>query len=126
MTLFQPIAAAPELGDSNAANYHRNWLIVDEMDNWLDTQKLPKLSDLDISIRFGFLVIRAPGMLRLDIPLDVIEDDASVERTAYINGQAVRVVDEGDLASAWFTQWAGLPCKLVKIHPESTVTNWPD
>lgn len=125
MTLFQPIAATAGITDINAADYHRNWLVVDETDNWLDNQKLNKLSDLDLSIRFGYLVIRAPGMLRLDIPLDVIEDDISVERTAHINGQSVRVVDEGDLAGAWFTTWAGIPCKLVKIHPESAVINWP-
>lgn len=126
MTVFQPIAAAAGITDTNAANYHRNWLVVDETDNWLDDQRLHKLSELDLSIRFGYLVIRAPGMLRLDVPLDVIEDDASVERTAHINGHAVRVVDEGDLAGAWFTQWAGMPCKLVKIHPESATINWPD
>lgn len=124
MTLFQPIAAASGIADENAAKYHRNWLIVDDADNWLDDKDLNKLSELDISLKFGYLVIRAQGMLRLDVPLDVIEDDSSVERTANINGHSVRVVDEGDLASAWFSQWAGIPCKLVKIHPGSEDFSW--
>lgn len=126
MTLYQPIAYATAIKDSDASNYHRNWLLVDNADSLLDNNKLAKLSDLDISIKFGYLVIRADGMLRLDIPLDVIEDDTSVERTAMVGGQPVRVVDEGDLASAWFTQWSGTDCKLVKVHPEASAVNWPE
>lgn len=124
MTDFQPIAAASSVQDINAKDYQNNWLLVDESNNWLDDKQLSKLNELDISLKFGYLVIRAQGMLRLDIPLDVIEDDTSVELIANINGQQVRVVDEGELASAWFTQWAQLPCKLVKIHPEAGSVNW--
>lgn len=64
-------------------------------------------------------------MLRLDVPLDVIEDDDSVERSARIGGSDVRVVDEGELASAWFSQRLGQPCRLVKVHPEAGPVNWP-
>ena len=35
-----------------------------------------------MTMKLGYLVLRAPGMLRLDIPLDVIEDDDSVRRVA--------------------------------------------
>ena len=31
-----------------------------------------------MELRLGYLVLKAPGMLRMDIPLDVIEDDDSV------------------------------------------------
>lgn len=125
VTQYQPIAYAAAIEDSKAANYHRTWFVIDEADSLLDNNKLAKLTDLDISIRFGYLVIKADGMLRLDVPLDVIEDDSSVELTADVGGQSVRVVDEGELASAWFTQWAGLPCKLVKVHPKASQISWP-
>ncbi|VFR47444.1 ortholog of Bordetella pertussis (BX470248) BP3468 [plant metagenome] len=70
-------------------------------------------------------MLRAPGMLRLDIPLDVIEDDDSVRRVARVADQDVDVVDEGDLAAAWFSNVAGQPCRLVKLHPDAAPVAWP-
>lgn len=120
----QPIAGGPALHDAEA--YDRRWLIVDQADAWLDTGRAPRLEQLELSLRFGYLVIKAPGMLRLDVPLDVIEDDASVERTAQVGQTAVRAVDEGDLAAAWFAEWLGQPCRLLKVHPDAETIRWPD
>ncbi len=122
---FQPIAGAAPLAGEAARPYDRRWLAVDDQDRWLDAGRAPGLAGLEISLRFGYLVIRAPGMLRLDVPLDVIEDDVSVERTARVGGRDVRVVDEGDLAAAWFSQWLGQPCRLVKVHPDAGAVDWP-
>lgn len=123
---FQPIAGGAALVHDDAAAYDRRWLLVDDQGHWLSRAQAPKLADLDLSLRFGYLVIRAPGMLRLDIPLDVIEDDESVERTAHVAQRPVRVVDEGDLAAAWFAEWLGQPCRLMKVHPDAPAVAWPD
>jgi uncharacterized protein YcbX len=124
-SVFQPIAGATALADEAARPYDRRWLAVVDRDHWLDAGRAPGLASLELSLRFGYLVIRAEGMLRLDVPLDVIEDDDSVERSARIGGRDVRVVDEGELASAWFSQWLGQPCRLVKVHPDAGPVNWP-
>ena len=124
-TVFQPIAGGAALADEAARPYDRRWLVVDDRDGWLDAVRAPGLAGLEISLRFGYLVLRAAGMLRLDVPLDVIEDDDSVERTARIGGRAVRVVDEGELAAAWFSQWLGQPCRLVKVHPDAGPVSGP-
>lgn len=120
-----PIVAGPALSYGQAPDSHERWFLVDPEANWLNARQAPALETLDVSARFGYLVIRAPGMLRLDIPLDVIEDDESVERRIPLGRQSVRVVDEGDLAAAWFTEWLGRPCRLVKIHPEADAVDWP-
>lgn len=125
-TTAQPIAGASPLADDRALAYDRRWLLVGPDYAWLDATQATGLSGLDISLRFGYLVVRAQGMLRLDIPLDVIEDDTSVECQALVDGQSVRAVDEGDLAAAWFTQWLGQPSRLLKIHPDSPAVSWPD
>ncbi|TAN27354.1 MAG: hypothetical protein EPN31_12580 [Castellaniella sp.] len=122
---FHPIAGGAGLGQADAGDYDHRWLLVDGDNAWLNGGQAPRLGELDLSLRFGYLVIRAPGMLRLDIPLDVIEDDESVERVAQVGGQAVRVVDEGDLAAAWFAEWLGQPCRLMKVHPEAAPVAWP-
>jgi hypothetical protein len=124
-TPFQPIAGGAALTDEAARPYDRRWLVVDDNDGWLAADRAAGLAGLEISLRFGYLVIRAEGMLRLDVPLDVIEDDDSVERRARVGDHDVRVVDEGELAAAWFSQWLGQSCRLVKIHPEAGPVNWP-
>uniref|UniRef100_UPI00333FF978 MOSC N-terminal beta barrel domain-containing protein n=1 Tax=Castellaniella defragrans TaxID=75697 RepID=UPI00333FF978 len=120
-----PIAACQALDHPDAPAHDRRWLVVDEAGQWLDAARAEGLSRVEIGIRFGYLVLRAPGMLRLDIPLDVIEDDDSVVGEARVGTQAVRVVDEGDLAAAWFAELLGRPARLVKIHPEADPVIWP-
>ncbi len=120
-----PIAACRALNDPDAFDYDRRWLVVDENAQWLDAARAEGLSQIELDVRFGYLVLRAPGMLRLDIPMDVIEDDDSVVGEARVGAQTVRVVDEGELAAAWFTDFLGVPARLVKIHPDADPVDWP-
>ncbi|VFR61200.1 ortholog of Bordetella pertussis (BX470248) BP3468 [plant metagenome] len=121
---LQPVAACGPVAAADAA-YDRRWLVVDASGTWLTAQAAPALSRVTPSMKLGYLVLRAPGMLRLDIPLDVIEDDDSVRRVARVADQDVDVVDEGDLAAAWFSNVAGQPCRLVKLHPDAAPVAWP-
>ena len=121
-----PVAACGGVASQKAAAYDKRWLVVDEAGHWLSQSAHGQLADIQVELRLGYLVLRAPGMLRLDIPLDVIEDDDSVVGEAVIGEQRVAVVDEGELAAAWMTQYLGQPCKLVKIHPEAGRVLWPE
>ncbi len=114
---LQPIASGPHIAGTYSSQYQQRWFLADRAGKWLSAADL---STLELQIRFGYLVIRAPGMLRLDIPLDVIEDDPEVEICASVANQQVRAVDEGALAGAWFSELLGLECKLLKVHPEAT------
>lgn len=109
----------------DAAGYDKRWLVVDSAARWLDASSCAKLADVSVELNLGYLVLRAPGMLRLDIPLDVIEDDDSVRSTVQVGNQSVDVVDEGDLAAAWFSKFLEQPCRLVKVHPEAGRVLWP-
>lgn len=123
---IHPIAGCAALEGADYAAYDRRWLIVDEMGRWLDGGRCPELAKIEVSVRFGYLVVRAPGMMRMDIPMDVIEDDDSVLAQALVGDQAVRVVDEGELAAAWLTDLLGQTCRLVKVHPLADPIRWPD
>lgn len=120
-----PISGCAHCSHADAAIYDKRWLVVDESGSLVTQQQYPQLAQITPSISFGYLAIKAPGMLRMDIPLDVIEDDDSVRRTAQINGQKVDVVDEGDLAAVWLTNYLGAPCRLMKVHPDAKAVNWP-
>lgn len=119
-----PVAGCAPSAHRQAPLYHHRWLVVDDSGQWLSAQASPALAGVTTDIKMGYLVLRAPGMLRMDIPLDVIEDDDSVLRQATIGAQQISVVDEGDLAAVWFGHVTGRICRLVKVHPETTQIDW--
>lgn len=124
-TVYFPIAGCGGISGDDAAGYDRRWLVVDQQGAWLSPGQHPGLRDVTVSLRFGYLVVRAPAMLRLDIPLDVIEDDDSVRTSATLGAQTLDVVDEGEMAAAWFSACLQQPCRLMKLHPEQGPVSWP-
>lgn len=122
MTTYTPVAGCNAVDHPDAPDYHRRWLVVDGGDQWVSDPAL--LSKIEADIRFGYLVLEAPGMLRLDLPLDVIEDDDSVRRIVRAGDQEVDVVDEGEVAATWASACLGIPCRVVKIHPDAVGLDW--
>ncbi|NYT83992.1 MOSC N-terminal beta barrel domain-containing protein [Pollutimonas harenae] len=123
---YFPVAACGGTALAAAAAYDKRWLVVDAAGHWLTQSHHEQLADIQVEPRLGYLVLRAPGMLRLDIPLDVIEDDDSVRSVATVGTQQVDVVDEGELAATWLTKFLGQPCRLVKVHPDAGRVLWPE
>jgi len=121
---FQPIAECGVTMQQQAQDYHKRWLVANDAGMWLDRTLCPRLADISVELRLGYLVMKAPGMLRLDIPLDVIEDDDSVRYQIRIGDQTVDVVDEGELAAAWISNFLQIPCRLLKVHPEMEAVRW--
>src|SRR3546814_20293580 len=113
-----PIAACAGGDHPDAADYDKRWLIVDESGRLVTQNDFPRLVEITPAISFGYLAVKAPGMLRMDVPLDVIEDDDSVRRVALVGGRKVDVVDEGDLAATWLANYLKSPCSLMKVHPD--------
>jgi len=122
----EAIAGCAALSGDLAAHYTRRWLVVDDTGAWLTAQDVPALAQIETRLRYGYLALRAPGMLRMDIPLEVEEDDDSVARTVTVGGTRVAVVDEGDFAAAWLSNFLQRPCRLVKRHPPEVAVAWPD
>ena len=125
-TLYRPVVGCAGIADERARTLHHQWFVTDDTWNLLEGDAAGRLPEVSVSMMLGYLVLRAEGMLRLDIPMDVIEDDDSVRRQASVAGQAVDAIDEGDLAAAWFTRFLGTPCRLLKVHPDAYgKVNWP-
>lgn len=112
-----PLPGAQGVDATTAAEYEGRWRLL-EADGHLVAADEARLANVSVELRFGYLVLRAPGMLRLDIPLDVIEDDPSVLDTVNIDGTPRRVADEGAWAHAWFTEVLGRQVRLVKVCEE--------
>ncbi len=75
---FFPVAGCAGTDHRLAGDYHHRWMVIDAQGEWLTAQACPALQEVSVDLKMGALVLRAPGMLRMDIPLDVIEDDDSV------------------------------------------------
>ena len=121
---FQPVAECGHTAQPDASAYDRRWLVVNDAGQWMNRALCPRLADVAVELRLGYLVLKAPGMLRLDIPLDVIEDDDSVRYQIPLGGQEVDVIDEGELAAAWISNVVGFPCRVMKVHPDVANVNW--
>jgi hypothetical protein len=124
-TVYFPVVGCAGLERRQASDYHQRWFVVDANNQWLGATQSAALSNVSTDLKMGALVLRAPGMLRIDVPLDVIEDDDSVKRTVQVGQQSVIVVDEGDVTATWLTHVTGQPCRLVKLHPEAQPVVWP-
>lgn len=112
--IFPIDGCGPLIADEAAAKYDGQWLLVTPEWEVLDVEEFPMLEEVSMELRLGYLVITAPGMLRLDLVPDVIEDDESVWRKARDEYSEFTVVDEGDLAAAWFSNYINSPCRLAK------------
>ena len=108
-----PLAGAQRVAATHAYAYDKRWQVMDVSSGQLLADD-SGLAEISVELKFGYLVLRAPGMLRLDIPLDVIEDDPSVLETVMVDGKALRMADEGAWAEEWVSQVLGRPARLLK------------
>lgn len=97
----------------------RRWMLVTPEGEFLTQRSHPALARVRTALSDGYLRASTAGLPRLDIPIDVIEDDDSVRCRVRVWGDEVDAVDEGDLAAQWFGSLLRTPCRLVKVHPDS-------
>lgn len=117
MPLITPLTYGPFV--QLEQQYDCCWFLVDEQQLCLEASECVALGQMQVRIHFGQLQCSAPGMLRLEIPLDVLEDDDEIRRKAF-DAQAnkeIAAIDEGALAATWFTHVMGRPCRLFKKDP---------
>ena len=93
----------------------REWVVVDDRGEFLSQRELPKMAQIETRLTGGSLRLKAPGMLQLDIPF---ESEGDVVNVRVWNDQ-VAAVTQGNIADAWFSQFLGLPCQLVRFDPEA-------
>ncbi|TWI60801.1 hypothetical protein IP91_04996 [Pseudoduganella lurida] len=99
--------------------YDREWMVVDADGNYLTQREHPKLALVTPRIKANTLELRAPGMLRLEIPLGLPDPESAPARTVLLWDLSLKAYDCDDLTAAWFTSFLGLPCRLVRFHPEA-------
>jgi uncharacterized protein YcbX len=101
--------------------YDREWMVVDADGVCLTQRTHPKLSLITPRIKADTLELRAPGMLRLEVPLNLPDpDDAQVVSVRlWYDDTRIKAYDCDDTTATWFSKVLGVPCRLVRFHPDT-------
>jgi len=99
--------------------YDREWMVVDANGRFLTQREHPKMALIVPRLKLDTLELRAPGMLRLEIPLGLPDPADAVVLEVEVFDERLKAYDCDALTAAWFSNYLGLPCRLVRFHAEA-------
>lgn len=100
--------------------YDREWMIVDENGDALTQREYPKMALIEPRIKADTLELRAPGMLRLEVPLGLPDPQDEKRIRVQVWDDQVDAYDCDDTTALWFSNALGVKCRLVRFHPDAT------
>ena len=103
--------------DERGFRYDRRWMLVDEANQFISQRELPRMALIGVRFDPGGLVVSAPDMPSLRVPL--LPPDGRPLR-ARIWDDVVDTLPVGTSSDRWFTEFLGVRCRLVHL-PESSV-----
>lgn len=98
--------------------YDREWMLVDAAGNFLTQREHPRMALIVPRLKADTLEVRAPGMLRLEIALDLPDPQQAPTRTVRVWDEQVKAYDCDELSATWFSNALGVACRLVRFHPD--------
>jgi hypothetical protein len=96
--------------------YDRRWMLVDDDGMFITQRTLPRMALIRPRIGEEHLEIEAPDMEPLLVPLTV---ESHLTDPVQVWNDAVEAVSVGDEASAWFSDFLEVHCKLVAMTESS-------
>lgn len=103
--------------------HDRRWMLVDEENVFLSQRELPKLALIKPEVKGDHLLVSAPGMPPLEVPL---EPTNTIRRLARVWRDLVEVSSTGAEADRWFSEFLGVDCRLVGLPDDSIRRVDPD
>jgi uncharacterized protein len=99
--------------------YDREWMVVDAHGICMTQREHPKMALIAPRLKADALELRAPGMLRLEIPLGLPDPADAPTLTVQVWDHTLKAYDCDALTATWFTSYLGVPCRLVRFHPDA-------
>jgi uncharacterized protein YcbX len=99
--------------------YDREWMVIDADGQAMTQREYPKMALIVPRIKGDTLELRAPGMLRLEIPLGLPHPDDEKIIRVQVWDDIVDAYDCDDVTALWFSNALGQPCRLVRAHPDT-------
>jgi uncharacterized protein YcbX len=93
--------------------------VVDAQGQFLSQREYPRMALITPRIKADTLELRAPGMLRLEIPLALPEGELAKALEVTVWDDRVMAYDCDDTTAAWFSSALGTPCRLVRFHADA-------
>ena len=94
--------------------FDRAWMVVDAQGRFVTQRQVPRMALIQPTLRVLDMVLRAPGMLALHLPLGGVESPRRVR----VWDDEVDAWDMGALAAQWFSDFLGRPLRLVRFDAE--------
>ena len=113
-------ATLTSAGLSVDAVYDREWMVVDEQGQCLTQRTHPRMALIAPRLKNDTLELRAPGMLRLEIPLGLPSPEDERTREVTVWDDKVLAYDCDEITATWFSKAIGTPCRLVRFHAGAT------
>lgn len=98
--------------DAFGLSWDRRWMLVDATGVFVSQRSVPALAVVAPCVTETQLEVAAPGFPPLQVPL---QNDRSILRPVTVWSDHVSAWDEGDLAAAWFSTFAGVELRLVRF-----------
>jgi len=108
-------AVATVSGLSAQGVHDREWMLVTPEGQFLTQREYPRMATIVPRVERASLVVTAPGMAELQLPLAQRAGVPTVR--VQIWDDVVDAADCGNAAAAWFAEALGAPCRLVRFPP---------
>jgi uncharacterized protein len=91
--------------------HDRRWMLVDESGEFMSQRTHPRMALISVHLSTEHLIVRAPGMPELEIPL---QQENGSQMEVQIWGDTNRGAFVGDEADRWFGEFLEFPCRMVR------------
>ena len=110
-------------GLMSAQIFDREWMVVDLQGQFLSQREYPAMALITPRIKSDTLELRAPGMLRLEIPLDLPDPETAATLQVRVWDDVLMAYDCDEMTATWFSKALGVACRLVRFHPDVVRTS---
>ena len=93
----------------------REWVVVDAGGRFLSQREHPRMALIETRFVGAALRVKAPGMLALEVPFASEGDIVEVQ----VWNDTIPAVTQGEIADAWFSNFLGVPARLVRFDLEA-------
>jgi uncharacterized protein YcbX len=98
--------------DRFGLEFDRRWLVVDEAGVFLTQRQLPRMSLITPELLSDSLLLKAPGMVRLELPL---QGQGGPGKTVQVWDDRCRAIPLGKEADDWVSAVLETPCHLMRF-----------
>ena len=94
----------------------RAWMLVDDAGVFVTQRELPRMTLIQPLLNTYDMIVKAPGMAPLHVPIEEVGAAVSVK----IWADTAKAFDMGDDAADWFSTLLKKTVRLVRFDPEQT------